>query len=262
LGMRSTLRSSHGQLVLEGHKWNITNAPVADHLIVFCYDETGSQRLLRAVIVPRGAPGVETRPQRLIGCEGSPTGEVLLRDVEVDPTWVLLADGRELLEIAFLRERLLAPWPLIGKMGRVLQEAIDHVETRRQFSAPLKEFQYVQEKIVSSWERLETSRLLARQAVEAVALGRPSLARASLAKHHATDAAAWVFRTLMEVYGSHGLQREARLGAYMTDAVCATVAGGTREMHKRVIFDQLLLDRARSKRQRRSRCFHVTDPED
>lgn len=259
LGMRSALRSEDGRLVLRGSKWNITNAPVADHLIVFCQDETTSQRYLSTLLVPRDAPGVETPPaQKLVGCHGSPTGEILFHDVTIRPEWVFRAPGKQLLDLAFVRERVLAPWPLLGKMARVIQEAIDYIEQREQFGEPIKEFQYVQDKIVQSYERLETSRLLATEALDSLCRGSLSSARASLAKHHATAGAAQVFKTILEVYGSYGLQEDARIFGYLGDALCATVAGGTAEVHKRVVFGELLLDRARSRRRGKSSCFAVT----
>jgi alkylation response protein AidB-like acyl-CoA dehydrogenase len=261
LALATTLSARDASLRLDGHKWNITNAPVADHLVVFCRNVTGDQHFLSAVLVPRDSPGVEARsPQRLIGARGSPTGELVFRDVRVDPSWILgrPEDGRRLLDLAFLRERLLAPWALLGKMGRVVQEALDYVQRRRQFGEAIASYQYVQDKIVTSFEALETSRLLAAAALDACAKGAPSHALASLAKYHAMESAAQVFKAMIEVHGSYGVQVDARLGEYLADALCASIAGGTREIHKRVLFDQLVLDRARARRSGRSKLFQTT----
>lgn len=260
LSLGTTLSERDGRLVLSGHKWNITNAPVATDIIAFCYEEPRHQ--LRAVLVPADAPGV-VRPDamRLIGCLESPTGEIVFDDVTVDPSWVLDADGKTLLDLAFVRERVLAPWPLLGKMAREIQVAIDFVARREQFGKPIASHQYVQDKIVGCYERLSTARLLAERAVAELTAGRPGHAHASLAKYHAADAAVAVFRSLIETYGSRGLQADKRLGHYLNDALCATIAGGTREMHKRVLFDQLMLDRARSRRRGRSKLFAITSEE-
>lgn len=260
MALASTLSRRDGTMRLDGRKWNITNAPVADHVIVFCSNATTDQRFLTAVAVPRDAPGVETPPaQHLIGARGSPTGELVFEDVAIDPGWVLgrEEDGRRLLELAFLRERLLAPWPLIGRMERVLQEAIDFAQEREQFGAPIATYQHVQEKIVTSFEALQTTRLLARAALDAFTAGAPSDALASLAKYHAAESAAGVFKAMIEVHGSRGLQASAGLGDDLADALCASVAGGTREIHKRVVFGQLLLDRARARRSGRSSLFRL-----
>ena len=260
-GMTTSLCGTPGALRLRGRKWCITNAPVADHIIVFCRNVTTHEHYLTAVLVPREAPGVVVSPPlKLAGVQGSPTGEISFSDVEIRETWVLGPPerGKLLLDLAFARERILAPWPLIGKMSRVLQDALDHVEARRQFGKPIKEFQYVQDKIVGAFETLETTRLLAAETLRRYASAGSAHLHASLAKYHAAEGAAAVFKTMIEVHGSHGLVSEARLAQHLIDAMCAAMAGGTRESHKRVVFDQLVRDRARARRTGRSRVFTTT----
>ena len=249
-------RAADGSLRLTGSKWNITNAPVADALVVFAIDQTTDDRFLTAAVVEPGAPGVRRgAPLELIGCKGSPTGELFFEDVLVTPDRVVgrRGDGQRLLDLAFVRERVLAPWPLLGKMERVLEECLDHVERRVQFDRPLHEFQYVQEKIVSSFEQLTHARQLAERAVAGVVAGRPQPAIASLAKAVAADAAVHLFRCAIEVHGSYGVQAERRYGDYLSDALCAQVAGGTRETHKKIVFGELRLDRARARSGRPSK---------
>lgn len=249
--MQTTLhRASDGSLRLEGTKWHITNAPVADAIVVFAVDTTTDDRFLTAVVVKPGDRGVKLGPSLdLIGCKGSPTGEILLDDVHVPETRIVgrRVDGRALLDLAFVRERVLAPWPLLGKMERVLEECLDHVETREQFGRPLHEFQYVQEKILSSFEAMLHARHLAERAVDSVARGTPHAGLASLAKAAAADAAVHTFRSAIEVFGSYGVQVERRYGTWLNDALCAQIAGGTRETHKKVVFGELRLERARAR---------------
>ncbi|MCC6621645.1 MAG: acyl-CoA dehydrogenase [Deltaproteobacteria bacterium] len=255
LAMRSEVVPDGDRLVLSGHKWHITNAPIADHAIVFAWMRRGPERFLSALLVPLDAPGVTRGPALdLIGARASPTGALTFEGVHLSHSAVLGAptDGRRLLDRAFVNERLLAPWPLIGKMRHALGRALDHVDSREQFGKKIREFQYVQDKIVSAWTRWETTRLTALEALTRHAAGRAFDAHASLAKSLAADAAVDVFRLAIELEGSYGVQRDARLGQWLADALCAGIAGGTREMHKRAIFDQLVLDRARARRRGRS----------
>ncbi len=259
LAMQSKLTHSGCNTVLNGSKWNISNAPLADYAIVFWRDERGPTRQFQALLLPCDAPGVgRAQSQSLIGCHGSPTGQLTFTDVVVEPDWLLPSDGKTLLDLAFARERTLAPWPLLGKMANCIQRAVDYVSQRRQFSRPIASYQYVQDRIVSCYEKLATARALATSALASVMASRPSQAAISLAKYHATEAGVEVFRTLIGVYGSYGLQASSPLAGYLNDALCATVAGGTREMHKRVVFDQIMLDAARSRRRGRSALFAVT----
>lgn len=264
LGMTTALtRDAHsGQLRLTGSKWHITNAPEADAILVFALDVTTDDRFLTAVLVRPDDPGVRCGPPLdLIGCAGSPTGEVSFADVPIAEDRILgrRQDGRMLLDLAFVRERVLAPWPLLGRMERVIAECLDHVEKREQFGKPIHEFQYVQEKIVSSFDHLLHARLLAERAVRSVANGRPDGAIASLAKATAADAAVHVFRSAIEVHGSYGVQLDKGYGRDLNDAMCAQIAGGTRETHKKIVFGELRVDRARARRGRTSRLLHGDD---
>ncbi len=252
LSLASTLtRDDAGRLRLTGDKWHITNAPVADRAIVFAWSGHGTSRHLTAVLVPLDAPGVVRGPALdLIGARASPTGRLTFDRVALDDDAILGApsDGRALLDRAFVHERLLAPWPLIGRMGVVIADALDHVDRRVQFDKKIREFQYVQDKVVTAWTRYETSRLTALEALARHARGDAFEAHASLAKSVAADAAVEVFRLAIELRGSYGVQSDARLGAWLGDALCAEIAGGTREMHKRAIFDHLWLDHTRARR--------------
>jgi isovaleryl-CoA dehydrogenase len=259
MGMQTTLRRGSGDAcILQGKKWHVTNAPVADAIVVFAMDATTDDRFPVAVLVRPTDPGVTIEPPlELIGCHGSPTGGLTFDGVRLTADRIVgrPQDGKKLLELAFLRERVLAPWPLLGKMERVIEECLDHVESRKQFGHALHEFQFVQEKILSSFERMLHARHLADLALDSVVRGEPSATLSSLAKSASADAAAEVFRSAIEVFGSYGVQASRRFGGYLDDALCAQIAGGTRETHKKIVFGELRLDRARARRGARSRLM-------
>lgn len=263
--MKSTLKRTAEGLRLSGSKWSITNAPVADAFIVFAVDATTDDRFLTALLVKPTDPGVSVLPELdMIGCKGSPTGGLIFEDVAIAESSIIgrARDGRALLDLGFIRERVLAPWPLLGKMERVLADCLDQVESRVQFGQPIHAFQYVQEKIVASFDAMLHARLLAEQAIASVARGKPNVALASLAKATAADAAAQVFRAAIEIHGSRGVQSDRRFGAYLQDALCAQIAGGTRETHKKIVFGELRLDRARARSGRPSRLLRTSGGSD
>ena len=94
---------------------------------------------------------------------------------------------------------------------------------------------------------MSQARHLAERAVDAVVRGAAHAGLASLAKAAAADAAVHTFRSAIEVFGSYGVQVERRYGDYLNDALCAQIAGGTRETHKKVVFGELRLERARAR---------------
>ncbi len=84
-GMRTTARLDGEHLVLDGQKTFISNAPCADVFVVYARVDAGEgERPVRAVVVERGTPGLETGPpMRKMGMHDSPTGEVFFRDCRV-----------------------------------------------------------------------------------------------------------------------------------------------------------------------------------
>src|SRR5262249_57984522 len=77
--------------VLDGHKTFISNAGVAGFFTLFAVtDESAPKRKLSAFVVPADLPGVETKPQRVLG--GHPLGDVHLRAARV-PAGLRLGEG-------------------------------------------------------------------------------------------------------------------------------------------------------------------------
>ncbi len=252
--------SDDGEMRLSGTKWNITNAPVADHFIVFVQNQRHATPYLTCVLVPRAALGVSVTPQDIPGCEGSPTGTILFDDVRVEPEWVLGAerDGQSLLALAFGIERLLAPWPLLGKMEWAVQKMVDHAANRVQFGQPIERYQYVQGKIVEAYIACREARTASEHALTTLDASGADGLHVSCAKMLAADAAVLVFRRAIEVLGARGMQREARLVEYLNGALAVTIAGGTRETHKKAIFEGLRADHHRASRGRPMRYFSNT----
>ena len=247
----------HGDgYLLRGTKWCITNAPVATHFVILCR-ESSTERLT-AVLLERDRPGLEPgEPLELAGAYSSPTGCIELRDVRVSPADLLgpIGDGQRLMQLAFVRERLLAPWPLLGAAARVLQQALRHVQERAQFGAPIARQQHVQKRLVDAYEQYTSLRALALESLSVHARGEATDRHASLVKAGAARMAEHVFREAIALCGSYGLLESRRYAEYLHDALCASVAGGTPEMHRRIVFDSLCLDTARVRRGRSSTAF-------
>lgn len=185
--------------VLDGHKTFISNAGVADVYTVFAVTAPNApKRRLSAFVVPADAPGLEARPQRVLG--GHPIGDVLLRGVRVPASARLGEEGGGLaLALATLhRFRPTVGAAALGFAQRALDETVRHVRARRQFGAPLAELAVVQTLVAEMACDVESARLLVYRAANAAdhAAGsddraaRAEVARTgSMAKLCATEAA-------------------------------------------------------------------------
>ena len=208
-----------GDWVLDGEKCFVSNAHEADFVFVFArldQDEPGPASQTGIFVVDAGTPGL------LIGPPQPGLGSDLLADVRLDgvrlPPEALLgpADStgpgagshRAWMASALARGRVIVAAVCNGMAALALDLGIEFVRGRRSLGSPLGAHQHVQEHIVSSRLRLETSRLLTFTAAQAAgaAVGTPEAAGATelaaMAKLAASEGACETVDRMLQVHGA------------------------------------------------------------
>jgi alkylation response protein AidB-like acyl-CoA dehydrogenase len=166
--MRTTAVPDGDELVLNGQKTFISNAPYADTFVIYArVPSAGDDRVIRPVVVERGRPGLETGPpMQKMGMHDSPTGEIFLQDCRV-PRENLVgtierksgARGGAALETLNL-ERSVMPAMCLGIIERCVEESVSYARTRVQFGRPIAEFQGIAFKLGRMELALENARNL------------------------------------------------------------------------------------------------------
>lgn len=247
-GMRTAARVDGADVVLEGQKTFISNAPFADVLAVYARLEAGgSERPIRAVVVERGTPGLETGPPlRKMGMHDSPTGEVFLRACRVPVGHVLggVAPGRgarggEALETLNL-ERSVMPAMCLGILERCVEESARWARQREQFGRPIGEFQGVAFKLARMETALENARNLVFKLAWAQRRGRLDARLASIAKLYCAEEAVRAALDAIQIHGGAGYMAELPLEKLARDAKMFEIGGGTNEIQLQTIARALL----------------------
>src|SRR6185437_8256075 len=159
----------HGEhYVLNGTKLYITNAPVADVVLVFAA-HPGKPRLagISAFLVRKGTPGFTvTRSLEKMGLRTSPMGEVVLADCAVPAGNRLGPEGAgmAIFNSAMEWERSAILASAIGAMQRQLEACVSYARVRKQFGQAIGKFQGVAGKVADMYLRLQAARLLIYQA--------------------------------------------------------------------------------------------------
>jgi isovaleryl-CoA dehydrogenase len=230
--------------VLSGKKWHITNAPDATVMIVWASDP--DQRDITAVLVDADWPGIEVvRECDPVGTCSAPVGSIVFDEVPVPAEHVLaLGEGRRALQNGMLGERLTGSFAMLGTLRYIVETALDFVLDREVAGTPLATHQHLQRRVVDLRLRMDLGRALARDTLKLATRGDRFTAQASQLKTFLT-------RQLMEgalecaqVMGSYGVQREVGLARAALDGLCTTIAGGTEEAHRLVIFREMASERA------------------
>jgi alkylation response protein AidB-like acyl-CoA dehydrogenase len=232
--MRTSAERRDDHYVLSGTKLYITNAPVADVVLVFAA-HPGKTRLagISAFLVDKGTPGFSvTRSMDKMGLRTSPMGEVVNR---LGPDGAGMAIFNS--SMAWERSCILAS--AVGAMQRQLEACAGYARIRKQFGQPIGKFQSVASKLADMYLRVEAARLLVYQAAWLGQQGRPALAQAAAAKLFTSEA--WVQSSLdaIQLHGAYGYMKDSGIERDLRDAVAGTIYSGTSEI-QRVILARLL----------------------
>ena len=236
--------AAHGgrRLTLTGHKAHITNAPVAEVIVILGRIPALGRRDITLFVVDAAAPGVVRLPaETMLGNRTSPTGDVLLEGVDVGEETILGGAGRglELVYRLIAMDRVLYALVAAAYLEPIFERSLDHCHSRRAYGAPIADHQYVQQRLVDMRIAIETSRTLAYRALGELIEGGPEASMlCSMAKLVGTEQ---LFRAAQDFVMLHGHRgyAEADIGRVLCDAAGTRIAGGTSDIQRKNIFSQL-----------------------
>src|ERR1700733_12992060 len=241
--MRTRFERQGEGYVLNGTKLYITNAPVADVVLVFAADP-GRPKVagISGFLVEKGTPGFSvSRGLDKMGLRTSPMGEVVLDDCYVPASSRVGREGAgmAIFNSSMTWERSCILASALGVMQRQLEACTAYARAREQFGQPIGKFQAVAGKIADMYLRLEAARPLRYPAAWLGQQGKPALAEAAAAKLFTSEA--WVASSLdaIQVHGAFGYMKESGIERDLRDAVASTIYSGTSEI-QRVILARML----------------------
>jgi alkylation response protein AidB-like acyl-CoA dehydrogenase len=236
--LRTQARKVPGGYRISGSKVFITNAPIADFLLLAARtrpDLTPDAISLFLLELPR--EGVSISKLRKEGIRASETGLVSLDDVTVADDCLL--GGREgtypvILE-SLVENRVGVSANCLG-MARAAFEASDrYAHERVAAGQPIGRYQAIAHRLADMATDVEATRWLVYYGAWRVDQGDLDAATASRVKLFASEAAVRVARNAMRVFGGNGLMREYPVGRYLRDALVYTVGEGTSEIQRNII---------------------------
>ena len=175
-GMTSTARRTGEGWVLNGRKMFITNAGIADVLIVGARTSDDRHTGVTLFLVEKGTPGLSFgNPLTKMGWHSSDTREVLLDDVHVTADAVLGTEGRGFQQImeGFQLERISLAGMGLGHAAESLDLARAYTRERTAFGAPLTNLQTIRHKLATMEIELDAARLMTYQSALRLDAGHP-----------------------------------------------------------------------------------------
>ncbi len=239
----STAVSQSDHYVLSGSKVFITNAPVADVLIVLArHQEVSGIGGLCAFIVERETPGLLiSKPFGKLGLHNSPMGEVTLDDCRV-PASALLGGhggGMTVFNTTIEWERSFILASVIGTMRRQFEETLAYAKSHIRFGRPIGKNQAVAHRIVGMRARLDTARLLMYQLAWLKDQGKRTTLESAIAKLVISESFVESSDAAFQTYGAQAYMAGAPAERDLRDALASRIHSGTSDV-QRVLIARLL----------------------
>jgi len=230
---------------LKGTKRWITNAGEAGLYVVFAVtDPQAGARGISAFVLEATDEGIELGGlERKMGLKGSPTREVVMRDVRIPADRIVGEEGQGLrLALGTLdRTRAIVAAQAVGVAQGALDVAVRYARERRQFGRPIGEFQGVAFMLADMEMRLRAARLLTYAAAEEAEAAGPDMSVAgATAKCFASDAAMAITVDAVQVLGGAGYTADFPVERMMRDAKITQIYEGTNQIQRIVVSRALL----------------------
>lgn len=237
--LRTTAAKRDGRYVLNGSKTWVTNAPVADVLVVYAtLDPEKGAGGVTAFLVEKDTPGFTVGGKLdKMGLRTSPMAEVFFDNCEI-PEGNLLGkegSGSQLFTRSMTWERGCILASSVGSMQRLIETCIKHARERKQFGQAIGKFQQVSSKIVDMKLRLETARRLLYHTAWLRDQGKSSVMEAALVKLHLSESWVKTCEDAIQIHGGYGYMKEAELERELRDALGSRIYSGTSEIQRNLI---------------------------
>lgn len=224
--------------LLNGTKWLISNAGVADFYIVFAsFDPTLGSRGIGAYLVEANNPGLNFVKAQVLSAP-HPLGQLEFRDCRAE---LICREGFKLGMRTLDTMRVSVAAAACGMASRALQEALHHAQHRRQFGEMLGSFQLIQEKLAQMALGLEAARLLTYKAAWERDQGQLRNTRSvAMAKAFATEQAQQGIDQALQILGGRGMLAEHPVELLYRAVRALRIYEGTTEVQYLIIAKELL----------------------
>jgi alkylation response protein AidB-like acyl-CoA dehydrogenase len=240
---RAVLNDAGTHYVITGRKSWVTSGPVADYVVVFTMtDPENGAKGVSAFLVDMSQPGVTRgKKEPKLGIRASATSELIFDGYQV-PVENMLGERGQGFKIAMTvldAGRIGIAAQALGIAEAAYEASLKYARERVAFGGPIGRLQMIQAKIADMKTRIEASRLLIYQAVEAKqraqATGGRFTTEASMAKLFASETAAFVTDEAVQIHGGMGYSKEFPVERYYRDARITRIYEGTSEIQRMVI---------------------------
>jgi alkylation response protein AidB-like acyl-CoA dehydrogenase len=225
--------------ILNGSKIFITNAPIADVLLVFAStDSKKGFAGFTVFLVEKHFPGFSVgNSLDLMGLKTCPIGEVVLQDCEVPEENVLGSEGMGAIifnsEMEMERGCLFATH--LGAMEKDLEDCIDYANLRVQFGSSIGKYQAIANKIANMKVKIELARNMIYKVAWMKSKGKRATIESAIAKLFISESYVENCLEAIQIHGAYGYSKEMQFEKNLRDSIGGKIYSGTSEIQRNII---------------------------
>lgn len=253
--MRTTAARDGDDYVINGSKMWITNANVADVVIVYCKtDPRAKHRGVSAFLVDTGTPGFEANRVkcRVLGSL-MPTNGLTFTDMRVPADCMLGGEGEgfKVAMNAMDFGRLVVAARSLGLARACLDAAVDYADLRTAFGEKIGSFQMIKHQIADMVAEVAAATELVYKAARLYDAGTIATRDSSIAKYFAGEVCNRAAQATTEIFGGYAFSDELPISIYLNYAKLWQTGEGSANLQRILIADDALgwksMDRHRRK---------------
>ena len=242
-GVATRAVASGNDYIINGTKLFVTDAHIADHMIVVARTREGArvkpENAMTLFLVDARSRGIKCTLLKTIAADKQ--CEVILSDVRVPQKNMLgqVNKGWPIVEKVLEKATVGKCAEMVGGAQQVLDMTVSYAKERIQFGRPIGSFQAIQHYCASMVTDVDGSRFTTYQAAWRVSQGLPAAREVAIAKAKVNDAYHRVTVLGHQIHGAIGFTKDHDMGLYYKRAKAAEVAFGDADYHREKVAQAL-----------------------
>ncbi|MEN8781699.1 MAG: acyl-CoA dehydrogenase family protein [Desulfobacterales bacterium] len=243
-GITMSAEKTNGGWVLKGSKAYTTNGLISDLAVVTAVTEPEAPRNRRIsmFLVELDSEGISRKKLNKQVWIPSDLSRIEFDHVFVPDDHLMGNQGKGLQQTltVFTNSRIPISGLALGTAAGAFDLALQRARSRTVFGRPIAEFQSKAFEIADFYARLEAARLMVYHAAAAMDRGADFRFEASLAKYLAVEIAKELCPWAADLFGAASVVREHPVHKFPMDAWAVSLAEGTQDVQKLVIFREIM----------------------
>jgi alkylation response protein AidB-like acyl-CoA dehydrogenase len=231
-----------GDYVLNGTKLFISDAHVADQLVVVARTGGSGEQGISLLLVDRASPGISVEVLKTIASDKQ--CEVKFEDVRVPASRLIGAEGQgwALMQKVIRKATCMEMAYLVGLAQMDFEISVNYAKERVQFGRPIGSFQAIQHKAADMVTDVDGARFIMYRAAWAVAEGEPDAdLQVSMAKAWVSDATRRVVAHGQQIHGGIGFTKDYKIQLFFRRQKKGELMWGDGDYHREKVADALAL---------------------